>query len=75
MWGGTADAPFDPDYHKATDTLDQINREALGIQGGGVAYAAGLYAQSLDGRNGIPAREDRPRPVITAQCRGRLTAQ
>ena len=67
VWGGTADAPFDADYHKATDTLDQINREALGIQGGGVAYAAGLYAQSLDGRNGIPVREDRTRHAITAQ--------
>lgn len=67
LWGGTADAPFDPNYHKATDTIDQINREALGIQGGGVAYAVGLYAQSLDGRNGVPIREDRTRHVVTAQ--------
>ena len=65
LWGGTADAPFDPNYHKATDTLDAIDREALSIQGGGVAYAVGLYAQSLDGRNGIPLRADRTRHVVT----------
>lgn len=60
-WGGTADAPFDPDYHKDTDTLDRLNIEALRIHGGGVAFAVGRYAQDLSGRNGIPVREDRVR--------------
>ena len=64
LWGGTADAPFDPDYHKGTDTLSEINREALGIQGGGVAYAVGLYAQDLAGRNGMPERSDRTRHLL-----------
>jgi Zn-dependent M28 family amino/carboxypeptidase len=61
LWGGTADQPFDPNYHKSTDTLDHIDRTALGINGGGVAYATGLYAQDLSGRNGVPIREDRTR--------------
>ncbi len=65
LWGGIADAPFDPDYHKDTDTLAMINAEALGIQGGGVGYAVGRYAQDLGGRNGIPAREDRTRHPAT----------
>jgi len=30
-----------------------------------VAWAVGIYAQDLDGRNGIPAREDRTRHEIT----------
>ena len=55
LWGGTANAPFDPNYHKPTDTLDHIDRTALGINGAGAAYAAGLYAQDIDGRNGVPA--------------------
>jgi Zn-dependent M28 family amino/carboxypeptidase len=63
-WGGQADAPFDPNYHKATDTLDHIDRTALEIHGGGVAYAIGLYAQDLSGRNGVPIREDRTRHVL-----------
>jgi Zn-dependent M28 family amino/carboxypeptidase len=61
LWGGAADQPFDPNYHKSTDTLDHIDRTELGINGGGVAYATGLYAQDLTGRNGIPIREDRTR--------------
>jgi hypothetical protein len=61
LWGGAADQPFDPNYHKSTDTLDHIDRTELGINGGGVAYATGLYAQDLTGRNGIPTREDRTR--------------
>ncbi len=61
LWGGAADEPFDPNYHKSTDTLDHIDRTELGINGGGVAYATGLYAQDLTGRNGIPVRADRTR--------------
>lgn len=65
LWGGTADQPFDPNYHQKGDTLDHIDRTALGINGGGVAYAVGLYAQDLSGHNGVPAMEDRTRHVLT----------
>lgn len=64
LWGGTADQPFDPNYHQKTDTLDHIDRTALGINGGGVAYAIGLYAQDLGGHNGVPAMADRTRHVL-----------
>lgn len=64
LWGGEADAPFDPNYHKQGDTLDHIDRTALRINGGGAAYAAGLYAQDLFGRNGVPVRDDRTRHVL-----------
>lgn len=65
LWGGTADAPFDPNYHKATDTLDHVDRDALRINGGGVPFAVGLYAQDIGGRNGMPVREDRTRHVLS----------
>lgn len=64
LWGGKADEPFDPDYHKGTDTVDRVNPEALGIQGGGVGFVIGRYAQDLNGRNGIPIREDRTRHLL-----------
>ena len=64
LWGGTANEPFDPNYHQKTDTLDHINRTALGINGGGVAYAAGLYSQDHTGRNGVPVIGDRTRNVL-----------
>ncbi|HEY7051525.1 MAG TPA: M28 family metallopeptidase [Mycobacterium sp.] len=63
-WGGQADEPFDPNYHKATDTLQNIDRAALAINGSGVAYAVGLYAQDIGGRNGVPVRQDRTRHVL-----------
>ncbi len=64
LWGGTADQPFDPNYHQKTDTLDHIDRTSLGINGGGVAYAVALYAQDLGGRNGVPVMADRTRHVL-----------
>lgn len=66
MWGGKADQPFDPNYHKPTDTVDHVDRTAMEINGGGVPYAVGLYAQDLTGRNGVPIREDRTRHPISA---------
>jgi Zn-dependent M28 family amino/carboxypeptidase len=63
LWGGEAGQPFDPNYHQKTDTLDHVNRHALGINGGGVAYSVGLYSQDIGGRNGVPIREDRTRHV------------
>ena len=63
-WGGQANEPFDPNYHKATDTLDKIDRTELEINGGGAAYAVGLYAQDQGGRNGVPIRDDRTRHVL-----------
>jgi Zn-dependent M28 family amino/carboxypeptidase len=64
LWGGEADQPFDPNYHKKGDDLSQIDRTAMEINGGGVAYAVGLYAQDQRGRNGIPIRDDRTRHPV-----------
>jgi Zn-dependent M28 family amino/carboxypeptidase len=67
LWGGQADKPFDPNYHKPGDTIENVDRTALEIQGRGVAYTLGLYAQDETGRNGVPTREDRTRHVVTEQ--------
>lgn len=65
MWGGEADAPFDPNYHKPGDTIDNIDETAMQIHGRGVGYSVGLYAQDQRGRNGIPERQDRTRHPLT----------
>jgi Zn-dependent M28 family amino/carboxypeptidase len=65
LWGGKADEPFDPNYHKKTDTLDHIDRTSVAIQGEGVAFSVGIYAQDQSGRNGVPIRDDRTRHVLT----------
>jgi Zn-dependent M28 family amino/carboxypeptidase len=64
LWDGRAHEPFDPNYHKPTDTIKAINRTALGIQGAGVAYIVALYAAGVEGRNGMPTRPDRTRHVV-----------
>lgn len=66
LWGGQADQPYDPNYHKETDTLEHIDQTALGILGKGVGYSAALYAQSESGgRNGVPLRADRTRHMLS----------
>ena len=65
VWGGEAGAPFDPNYHKDTDTFDKVDRTAMDINGGGVAFSVGLYAQDQRGRNGVPIRDDRTRHPLT----------
>ena len=64
LWGGEADQPFDPNYHKRGDTLENIDRTALEIQGRGVPFVIGLYSQDMSGRNGVPVREDRTRHAV-----------
>jgi Zn-dependent M28 family amino/carboxypeptidase len=64
LWNGKANEPFDPNYHKKTDTVDHIDRNALGINGAGVGYVVGIYAQDQRGRNGVPVRDDRTRHVL-----------
>ena len=64
-WGGEAGEPYDPNYHKPADDIDNIDETSLGIQGAGVGYVVGLYAQDQTGRNGMPIRDDRTRHEIT----------
>lgn len=61
LWGGRAGVPFDPNYHTARDTIDNVDRHALGIMAATLAFAVGSYAQSIEGVNGVPRREERDR--------------
>jgi Zn-dependent M28 family amino/carboxypeptidase len=61
LWGGTAGVAFDRNYHLAGDTVDNVSRDALAVTGPGAAFAVGTYAQSLEGVNGVPTREQRRR--------------
>lgn len=64
IWGGRAGVAFDPNYHRRGDTIDNVDRKALGIMAGAAADAVGSYAQSIEGdggANGVPARDQRNR--------------
>lgn len=45
-WGGRAGAPFDPNYHSARDTVDNVNTDALEISASGVGHAVATCALS-----------------------------
>ena len=66
-WGGTADEPFDPNYHTPEDTLAGIDRDAFAAAAAAVAYGTGVYAMSIDGPDGVPAGDQR------AQARAEFT--
>ena len=61
LWGGRSGVAFDPNYHTGRDTVDNIDRQALSVMGQAVAFAVDTYAQSVDGVNGVPPRDQRHR--------------
>ncbi|WP_206039660.1 M20/M25/M40 family metallo-hydrolase [Rhodococcus sp. HNM0563] len=54
-WGGAADEDFDPNYHSAEDTVDNIDRDAFAVSAASAAYSTAVYAGSLDGPDGVPS--------------------
>ena len=63
LWGGQAGVAFDPNYHTARDAIDNVNRQALSVMAQALAFAVGTYAQSVDGVNGVPPRDQRHRSM------------
>lgn len=65
LWGGTAGAQYDPCYHLACDTFDNISLEALDINADAVAYGTLKYAMDTSEINGIKGKgnfKPKPRP-------------
>jgi aminopeptidase Y len=64
IWGGTAGVQYDPCYHQACDTFDNINLVALDINSDAVAYATLHYAMTtteindLRGKGNFPPVDD-----------------
>ncbi|MDO5498447.1 MAG: M28 family metallopeptidase [Propionibacteriaceae bacterium] len=52
MFGGTAGITYDPNYHTARDTIDNVNREAIDIMSDAIAHAAITLAQDTSAING-----------------------
>jgi Zn-dependent M28 family amino/carboxypeptidase len=55
MWGGTAGTAYDPCYHLACDTFDNISLTALAVNSDAVAYSVLQYAmnvRSITGKRG-----------------------
>ena len=64
IWGGTAGAQFDPCYHLACDTYDNVSLKALEVNSDLIAFAQLTYAYSTETVNGV-AGSTVPGPVLT----------
>ncbi|BCS35126.1 amidohydrolase [Luteitalea sp. TBR-22] len=60
MWGGTAGAAYDPCYHQACDTFDNVNLTALEVNADAVAFAT----LQLAGPRGARPRARGPSHVV-----------
>jgi Zn-dependent M28 family amino/carboxypeptidase len=67
IWGGTVGDQFDPCYHEACDTIDNVSEEAIDVNSDAVAFATLTFAYSTETVNGVPGRKvpGRPFPLPT----------
>ncbi len=56
IWGGTAGEQYDPCYHLACDTFDNISLHALDVNSDAVAAATLQYAMNTSTVNGVPGK-------------------
>lgn len=57
LWGGTVGEQFDPCYHEACDTLDNVSLTALDVNSDAIAFAVLTYAYSTEPVNGVKGRK------------------
>jgi Zn-dependent M28 family amino/carboxypeptidase len=53
IWGGTAGDQYDPCYHLACDTFDNINLFAFDVNSDAVAFSTLQYAMNTEDVNGV----------------------
>jgi Zn-dependent M28 family amino/carboxypeptidase len=64
IWGGTAGEQFDPCYHEACDTVNNIDEHALDVNSDLIAFAMLTFAYSTESVNGVPGKKV-PGPAFT----------
>ena len=57
IWGGTAGDQYDPCYHLACDTFDNISLHALDVNSDAVAFSVLTYAYSTESVNGVKGKK------------------
>jgi Zn-dependent M28 family amino/carboxypeptidase len=63
IWGGTAGEQFDPCYHLACDTFDNVSLHALEVNSDLIAFAQLTFAYSTESVNGVPGKKVPGPPV------------
>lgn len=57
IWGGTAGDQYDPCYHQACDTLNNVDLKALDVNSDAIAFAVMTYAYSTESVNGVEGKK------------------
>ena len=57
IWGGTAGEQFDPCYHLACDTFDNVDLHALEVNSDLIAFAQLSFAYSTESVNGVRGKK------------------
>jgi Zn-dependent M28 family amino/carboxypeptidase len=57
IWGGTAGDQFDPCYHQACDTIDNLALHALEVNSDLIAFAQLTFAYSTESVNGVKGKK------------------
>jgi Zn-dependent M28 family amino/carboxypeptidase len=63
IWGGTAGEQFDLCYHRACDTVDNVDEHALDVNSDLIAFTMLTYAYSTETVNGVVGRDVRGKAV------------
>lgn len=69
-FGGTAGQAYDPNYHKVSDTVDNLNMEAFLINTKAAAHAVAKYATSFDS---LGTSKLKRRSALSPQAHSRAT--
>jgi Zn-dependent M28 family amino/carboxypeptidase len=64
IWGGEAGEQFDPCYHEACDTFENVDLHALEVNSDLIAFAMLTFAYSTESVNGVPGKKV-PGPAFT----------
>lgn len=57
IWGGDAGEQFDPCYHEACDTIDNLAEDALDVNSDLIAFAMLTFSYSTESVNGVPGKK------------------
>jgi Zn-dependent M28 family amino/carboxypeptidase len=70
IYGGTAGIAYDPCYHQACDTIDNLSHEVFDLNLDAVAFTTLTYAYSTGTVNGVPGKKvpGPPSPVSGASA-------
>ena len=64
IWGGDVGEQFDPCYHQACDTFENVDLHALEVNSDLIAFAMLTFAYSTESVNGVPGKKV-PGPAFT----------